>query len=270
VGQVTSAPLRAVIFDYGHTLMGFSYIEERLLPAYEEISSFLSTQMGREFPCGADLMEKVSKPLELAIKADYETGSPQEMDIASTYERCFADAGHPIPLALLEPVMEIEQRAWNQIVELSPHTIDVLEFVRGRGLKIGICSNVAFLPRLMLAQMKHVGVDGYFDHIALSSATGWRKPHEAIYQQVLEGLGVRAEEALYVGDRMREDVRGPKSLGMRAVLTHEFRQEAPPGPGDPPQWHRPDHVISSLSELPPIIDSLLARDRAGEVTEATA
>ncbi|HMO53962.1 MAG TPA: hypothetical protein PJ994_05615 [Tepidiformaceae bacterium] len=32
-------------------------------------------------------------------------------------------------------------------------------------------------------------------------------------------------DALFVGDRVREDVLGPQALGIGGVLTHEFRQE---------------------------------------------
>jgi FMN phosphatase YigB (HAD superfamily) len=54
-----------------------------------------------------------------------------------------------------------------------------------------------------------------------------------------------------VGDKLREDVYGPKELGMRAVLTRQFRSEdVDPAKGEP------DAVIASLSELLPFLDGL--------------
>ena len=47
---------------------------------------------------------------------------------------------------------------------------------------------------------------------------------------------------------MREDVQGPKALGMRAVLTREWRQEDDPGGAD--------FVIQRLGELPAIVSRL--------------
>jgi putative hydrolase of the HAD superfamily len=75
-----------------------------------------------------------------------------------------------------------------------------------------------------------------------------RKPHPRIYQAALTRLGVPAAGAVFVGDRLKEDVRGPKEVGMRAVLTRQFRQEDPRDAAVPP-----DAVIASLGELPAVL-----------------
>ena len=65
-------------------------------------------------------------------------------------------------------------------------------------------------------------------------------------------MGVRPEEVIFVGDRLDADVAGPAALGMRTVLTLQYRQEdhttAPV---------RPDAVIYHLSELVPYVEGLL-------------
>jgi FMN phosphatase YigB (HAD superfamily) len=61
---------------------------------------------------------------------------------------------------------------------------------------------------------------------------------------------------VFVGDRVREDVQGPKSLGMRAVLTREWRQEDDPGVAD--------FVIQRLDELPAVLNRLGARSQAAD------
>jgi putative hydrolase of the HAD superfamily len=63
---------------------------------------------------------------------------------------------------------------------------------------------------------------------AFSSRVGVRKPDPRIYRVALDQLGLPPTEVLYVGDRLLEDVKGPKALGMRALLTREFRQEDDP------------------------------------------
>jgi len=55
-----------------------------------------------------------------------------------------------------------------------------------------------------------------------------------------------------VGDRLKEDVRGPQRLGMRAGLLREWRQEEDPE-------GLADFVIARLGELPEV----LARLRTG-------
>ena len=59
-------------------------------------------------------------------------------------------------------------------------------------------------------------------------------------------LATAAEDTIFVGDRVREDVRGPQLLGMRGVLTHEFRQEDSAGSA-------PHAVIQDLRELLDIV-----------------
>ncbi|MEO9255312.1 MAG: HAD hydrolase-like protein, partial [Tepidiformaceae bacterium] len=58
----------------------------------------------------------------------------------------------------------------------------------------------------------------------------------------LRRLSIEPGEAVFVGDRVREDVLGPQAVGITAVLTHEFRQEDPSAA-------TPLGVIQSLSDL---------------------
>ncbi|MCC7103832.1 MAG: HAD family hydrolase, partial [Chloroflexi bacterium] len=82
-----------------------------------------------------------------------------------------------------------------------------------------------------------------------SSEVGVRKPHPRIYLSAVDRLGLRPEACLFVGDRVREDIEGPRSLGIRGVLTREFRQEDV-GVG------RPVGVIERFADLPRLLDRL--------------
>jgi len=83
-----------------------------------------------------------------------------------------------------------------------------------------------------------------------------RKPHPEIYADALRKLGVEARRALFVGDRVKEDIQGPKTLGMRAVLTREWRREEDPGLAD--------FVIQRLGELPTVISRLMPEARPAD------
>ena len=91
----------------------------------------------------------------------------------------------------------------------------------------------------------------YIDALVVSSEVGWEKPHPAIFQEALRRLGVDAKEAVFVGDMVWPDVQGAQALGMKAVLTHQYRQE---DPGDA----KPDLVIDRLSEVVDYVDRLNA------------
>jgi FMN phosphatase YigB (HAD superfamily) len=113
---------------------------------------------------------------------------------------------------------------------------------------MGIVSNAAFPPHSMRAQLDHLGLAGFFGATVYSSEIGVRKPNRAIYRECLNRLGgPDGGGVVFVGDRLREDVMGPRQLGFAPVLTHEFRQE------DPRRWSIEVPVIQSLEELPAII-----------------
>src|SRR2546429_7777517 len=106
--------------------------------------------------------------------------------------------------------MELEQEGWLNSVHDGPDVVRTLETLQRQGLPLGLVSNAPYLPRLMKAQLTALGLASYFTGVTFSSEIGARKPHPAIYQDVLAKLGVEASMAVFVGDRVREDVQGPK------------------------------------------------------------
>jgi putative hydrolase of the HAD superfamily len=245
----TGRNLEAVIFDYGHTLIHF---DERphaqLVDAYEKINHLLADKLQREVPAAQVLIENVSRAVDDEIQKDYATGREEEVEIASIYDSALRRLGIELDLDVIEQVMEMEQEGWLNSVHVGPDVVPSLEELRGLGLRLGVVSNAAYRPRLMLQQLAALGLRDYFDSVTFSSEVGLRKPHPAIYLDALRKLNVDAPRALFVGDRMREDVEGPKKLGMRAVLTREWRQEEDPG--------NADFVVARLGELLPIVRRL--------------
>ena len=259
-----SAPIEAVLLDYGHTLI---YFDERphsaLLGAYESVNRLLADTLEREVPAAQVMIEKVSQRVDAEIQRDYAAGREEEVEIGAIYDAALRDIGLELDPALIERVMELEQEGWLNSVHVGPDVVSTLEELRRRGLRLGVVSNAAYLPRLMKAQLTALDLAKYFVGLTFSSEIGVRKPHAAIYQDALAKVGGEPSKTLFVGDRVREDVRGPKSLGMRAVLTREFRQEDDPGVAD--------FVIDRFGELPTILDRLAAgTQRADTYNDVTS
>jgi HAD superfamily hydrolase (TIGR01549 family) len=236
----------AVLLDYGHTLIGFS--REAAAPylalAYEAINQRLAESLETEIPAATTLIERISEQVDRLIAADYEAGSLQEVDIATLYAGRFAEIGLPLPPDLLEWVMQEEQRAWAKAAAPGPVTRVTLQALQSNGIRLGLVSNAAFLPRFMTQSVEHHGLRPFFRGLTWSSEIGRRKPDPEIYRDALQKVGVAAQDTLFVGDRLREDVRGPKALGMRGILTHEFRQEADPS-------GEAERIIARIDELLP-------------------
>jgi putative hydrolase of the HAD superfamily len=244
-----SAPLEAVLFDYGHTLI---YFDERphstLVEAYEKVNRLLARTLKREVPAAQVLIEKVSRAVDDEIQRDYAAGRPEEVEIAAIYDAALRGLGLELEPDMIERVMELEQQGWLNSVHVGPDVIGTLQALRAHGLRLGIVSNAAYRPRLMKQQLAALGLADYFDAVTFSSEVGVRKPHPAIYADALGKLGADPSRTLFVGDRVREDVQGPRAQGMRAVLTREWRQEDDPGVAD--------FVIQRLGELPAIVSGL--------------
>jgi putative hydrolase of the HAD superfamily len=244
-----SSPIEVVLFDYGHTLI---YFDDRphslLVEAYEKINHLLATTLERDVPAAQILIENVSRRVDDEIQRDYAAGRPEEVEIAVIYDTALRGLGLELEPALIEQVMELEQEGWLNSVHVGPDVVPTLEALRDRGLRLGIVSNAAYLPRLMVEQLAALGLEKYFDGVTFSSEVGVRKPHPAIYADALRKLGADPSRTLFVGDRVREDVQGPQAQGMRAVLTREWRQEDDPGVAD--------FVIQRLGELPAIVRRL--------------
>jgi putative hydrolase of the HAD superfamily len=252
-----SGPIEAVLLDYGHTLI---YFDERphsaLLGAYENVNRLLADTLEREVPAAQLMIEKVSQIVDEEIQRDYAAGRPEEVEIAAIYDAALRAIGLELEPELIERVMELEQEGWLNSVHVGPDVVRTLENLQRQGLRLGLVSNAAYLPRLMKAQVAALGLASYFTGVTFSSEIGVRKPHPAIYQDALAKVGVEPSKALFVGDRVREDVQGPRSLGMRAVLTREFRQEDDAGAAD--------FVIERLGELPTVLDRLATGPRRAD------
>lgn len=240
--------IKAVLLDYGDTIAGFFRPDAQLLDAYHQINLRLEADLEREVPGAAELVRAVSHGVDAAIGADYANGSELELDIAAIYDRCLRSVGLELAAETVRWVIAQEQAAWIHGISVSPAAAPTLAALRDRGLRLAIVSNATFPAEGLRDQLRRHGLFECFDATVYSSELGLRKPHRAIYEDALRRVGAGPEEAVFVGDRLREDVRGPRALGIRAFLTHEFRQETP----------EPDEVtvLPSLAGLPAAIDAL--------------
>jgi putative hydrolase of the HAD superfamily len=114
---------------------------------------------------------------------------------------------------------------------------------------VGAVSNTYQTSRSLKESLAKYGLLPFIDTLVVSSEVGWEKPHPAIFQEALRHLGIEAKETMFVGDSVWADVGGAQALGMKAVLTHQYRQE---DPGEA----RPDLVVKRLAKVVDYVDRL--------------
>jgi putative hydrolase of the HAD superfamily len=83
--------------------------------------------------------------------------------------------------------------------------------------RIGLISNFTHAP-VIHKSLRKVGISHFFNAIVISEENGWRKPSSLIFQDALNRLQVKAEEAIYVGDSPIEDIKGAKDAGLKTIF----------------------------------------------------
>ncbi len=206
-------------------------------------------ELDGELALPADLVLRALDKVGELVSASYERGEVREGNLLELYGEAFRWAGQEITSSLARQVMEMDHAAIASCLSVRSSTIETVRELRAQGYLVAVVSNTMWPPDLWLKDLLDLGFAPYVAAVSLSSAVGVRKPHRLIYERALDGLGVDPDQCLFVGDRIREDIEGPRALGMRAVLTHEFRQE-------PPELGNPDAVIQRLSDLVEVLKNL--------------
>ena len=214
----------AVIFDYGQTLVTFTYPREDLLRVLRDFEPTIEEVLGGPAPAAEVILDRVLMPLERHVGSE----SEDEVDWLDVYREAWHRVGLELPDGLLYEILDAEQQCWDRIVVVDRHAPQVLRALRERGIKTAICSNAPFPPELMRRQVAANGIGALMDAIVFSSEVGKRKPAREMYARALDALGARAERALFVGNRVREDYEGPLALGMQAVIHTAHNQEPAP------------------------------------------
>ena len=251
--------ITAVVFDLDDTLLDWSQPElewhEFTRPMADNVYDHLLAEghtlidRDRFFQL---LREQVREEWEQA-KEDWSGAN-----FGKALRKACREAGADVERLDLEKTMRAYD--WRPMpgVDLYDDARAVLDELRNRGYQIGLITNSFFPMWMRDVELEHYDLIHYFDARLTSGDAGYMKPHPAIYDQMLDLLGVPAERAVFVGDRPQNDIAGANKAGLISILI------------DPPHLDRelngviPDFTITRLSELLPI----LAEWESAEETKA--
>ena len=239
-------PVRAVLFDFGHTLADFRRTQEALRAAYEQIRARIEAVAYMEVHELLDLIDRVAGGVDRMVAESYEQRRMEELDHAQLFRETLATIGFDLPDDVIAHVVELDHSAYSNSLAVEPDVLSVLRGLHEAGYAMGLVSNVSLLPTLMRQDLDRLGLAPYLAASVFSSEVGVRKPDPRIFHTALERLDVSPEHTVFVGDRLLDDVTGAQAVGMRAVLTRQFRQE------EDPDIH-PDAAIDHLRDLPSLL-----------------
>ena len=134
---------------------------------------------------------------------------------------------------------------------LFPDVLDTLAWLRDRGFRLASITNRGYSGPRFHEELEGLGLTELFEHVAVSCDVGFMKPHPRLFQYALEQMGVAAEESVMVGDSLRADVEGAKTLGMVTVWRRPPAGEPLEATTDKPEAGplAPDYVINEIAEM---------------------
>jgi pyrophosphatase PpaX len=217
---MTTSP-RAVLFDLDGTLIdSIGLIVDAMHHAFEGFDGTV--------PADSAWMAGIGTPLykQLALYAR----SPEELDMLRERYRAFQFLHH------------------DNVIKEYPGTTAVLETLHARGLAMGIVTSKG--DELARRGIELTGLARFLPVVIGADSVTKHKPEPEPVLLALERLGVRAEEALMMGDSPH-DISSGNAAGVRTIgaLWGPFTREQI-------AVAKPTYWMGDISELPGLLDEM--------------
>lgn len=247
--------ITSVLFDMGGTLEDIFVDERSERQAVEKLQAML---MGYGLDPGVSYDQ---------LKARVDAGwvrygafrDPTNIELKPVEIWCdYVLADFPFPREQLAPHCEDIAHMW-EITHyhrvLRPRVAEMLQGLKGLGMKLGIISNTAALFQVF-DTLEEYGIRDYFQDVTLSSVTGSRKPAGFMFQVALRQLRSTPDQCVYVGDTVSRDIIGSKRAGFAAAIQigSQLTREKDKG------VHRefePDWFVEDIYDVYPIVRGLI-------------
>lgn len=126
---------------------------------------------------------------------------------------------------------------------LYPNAAEILDYLSGRGYKLGVIANQSAGTAERLANRNLLR---YFSTVVASAEEGVAKPDPEIFRRALERAGCKPENAVMIGDRPDNDIFPAKRVGMKTVrILQGFSAYLSPENEE----YMADYTVGELSEL---------------------
>lgn len=240
--------IRAVLFDFGETLLTFGKVNTtRIFRQGARLSyDFLKNQgqpVGNfEYYCWRNLIAvRLRRWLSNITRKDF--------DALELLKKVGTKKGIKLEQQQWEHLAWLWYEPLSKIAKAEPNIVETLTTLKKSGLKLGIVSNT-FVNRFCLEKhLKQFDILDFFTARLFSYEFNFRKPDARIFKVAAERIGEPPENILFVGDRIHEDVEAAARVGMHAVLKighANTYKKIPKG-----AWK-----INKLAELPGLIEKI--------------
>jgi len=120
-------------------------------------------------------------------------------------------------------------------------TIEILDYLKPK-YALHIVTNG--FEEVQYKKIRNSDIEKYFRYIITSEMAGYQKPDKLIFKYALEKTNAEIPESIFVGDNIKADIDGAKSIGMDHVFYN---------PNKTPHKERVTFEITKLSQLRDIL-----------------
>ena len=222
---------KSIFFDLDDTLY------DRSVPYYRAFEAFFGGRYAEK--AEAAFLAVAQRGYEVFVAAHTGKITMDEMYIYR-HQTGLRDVGIEISVEEALEMQALYEEAQRHI-SLTPVMEEILTFCRERFAAVGVITNGGVASQR--GKLDSLGAEQWIrpDLVFISDAVGIMKPDPAIFRLAQQAVGARAEDCVYVGDSISQDVTPALRCGWHSIWLN--RREAARGEAET------ETVVSTESEL---------------------
>jgi len=244
----TETKIKAVLFDLGETLLTFGRVDTIAVfrkSARLTYDYLLSCSQ----PAGGFRGYFLRNLFAIQIHTLWANLTGRDFDALSLLKQSGEKRG-----------VRLDQQQWRQVgwlwyeplsklAKVEEDIKETLTKLRDMGLKLGILSNTFISAGSLDRHLAQLGILDFFPCRLYSYQFEYRKPDRRIFEAAVAAMGEKAQNILFVGDRINKDIIPALKAGMRAALKSAYTNAGKNTPTG--VWK-----IDRIAELPGIIEEI--------------
>jgi len=192
--------IRAVLFDLDNTLIDFWKMKTMSIEAAVSAMIDAGLKMGHA--------EAVAKLFRIYKELGFE--------YYYIFEKFLEQELGKVDWKILANAIVAYRKVRDGFLEPYPGVMRTLLELKQGGVKIGILTDASRLNAwIRITTMK---LDDFFDAVVCFEDTKRMKPHKFPFDKALKVLGVKAGEAMMVGDNVERDILGAQKMGIKTCF----------------------------------------------------
>ncbi len=246
--QEPNSMIKAVLFDFGETLVNFGQVSTTRLFRQSARMSYdflkaLDQPLGNfEWYCWRNL-------ISLRLRHLFTNMVGRDFDALKVLRKSNEKRGVRLDDKQWRELVWIWYEPLTKVSWVETGTKQMLTELKKMGLKLGIVSNTFVHASSLEKHLQQLSILDFFDVRLYSYQFNFRKPDLRIFETAAQRIGEEFKKTLFIGDRIDKDIKPALGAGMYAVLKEAYTnvgQKTPKG-----AWK-----INQLAELPALIEKI--------------